>query len=157
MNDKNITVSISENLKEKAAEILCGYKKLWLQILSSDNYELIERGIGIVKALDMAYKDYGGFEKYFISEWFMFDFISAFGEEEWFSRFITAEKVPYECKPRCLFNSTMIAEFIYGGIPSEFPLADIAKRHCLTQEDGKKLYNEFWQKAIEALENGDLK
>lgn len=152
MSDKKIIVSVSANLKDKASEILYNYKELWLQILASDKYEPIEWGIKLVKALNNAYKDYSGFEKYFISEWFMFDFISAFGEEKWFSRFIGSDSIPYECKPLCLFNSTMIAEFIYGGIPSEFPLAKIAKRNCLTEEEGQKLYEEFWQKAIGALE-----
>lgn len=154
MENKNHIVSVSDNLKEKASKILNNYKKLWLQLLLADKYETIDWGINIVKALNEAYKNYGGFEKYFISEWFMFDFVSAFEKEKWFSQFIGSDSIPYECKPQCLFNSTMIGEYIYGGIPSEFPLADIAKRNCLTEEEGQKIYNEFWQKAIEVL-NGD--
>lgn len=150
-------VSVSDNLKEKASEILYNYKKLWLQLLSVDKYEPIDWGINIVKALNESYKNYSGFEKYFISEWFMFDFISAFGEEKWFSQLIGADYIPYECKPQCLYNSTMMGEYIYGGIPSEFPLAYIAKRNCLTEEEGQKIYNEFWQKVIETLNSGDDK
>lgn len=122
-----------------------------IKTLSSDKSKPIEWGMKIVNSLDATYKEYSWFEKRFISARFAFDFITAFSEESWFNRFLCASHIPFERKYRCLYDSDMIAEYIYGGIPHKFPLAHEANRNGLTEEDARKLYNEFWQKVTAIL------
>lgn len=150
MNDKNIKISVSDNLKEDAVKIFEDYKNFWLHMLSIGKYVPIEVGIKIVKAFDEVYIHYSWFEKRFISEWLTFDFINSFEKEHWFNRFLCANgKLKYE--PRSFHDSDMFAELIYGGIPPKFPLVAEASRNRLTEEEGQKLYDEFWQKTINTL------
>lgn len=157
MNNSKISVSVIDELKDMVSEILYSYKVYWRYLLPSGyEGELLDGCVKIVNALNSAYNDYSWNEKRFISELFMFDFISSFSKEEWFGRFLTSDRVSQKYKANCLYHSTMVAECIYGGLPSVFPLADTAKRNCLTEEGGKKLYNDFWQKAINVLkDNGE--
>lgn len=150
--DIKIRVSVSDNLKESVSAILEEYSGYWKQLtLKEDVQEVLYGCVYIVDALNEAYREYSGFTRYFISDVFTFDFIKSFKEEEWFGRFLTADRAPQRYKARCLFNSNMVAEHIYGGISDKISLADAAKQNCLSEIDGQKIYDEFWTKTIEKL------
>lgn len=102
-----------------------------------------------------SYNDYSKHDRHFISDVFVRDFINSLKDEKRFGNFISSGNVH---TVNCLSGSVLIAEHIYGGISPDLTLADIAKWNDMTEEQGQKLYDEFWQKAINHLNTsgGDL-